>query len=112
MAAVEIPSDRLIVRLKGAAPGLTHSAAAREAIAARLSARGGELMQPLRVMGDGAQVMQLFKVLPPAAAEQLIRRLADDPDVAEILPDRIFLPRSFRTTRTFLSSGRWGPRAA
>src|SRR4029079_12478491 len=51
----------------------------------------GELMQPHRVMGDGAQVMQLFRALPPAAVEQLVRRIGDDPDIAEILPDRIFL---------------------
>jgi alpha-tubulin suppressor-like RCC1 family protein len=87
-----LKTDRLIVRLKGGAPALTVSPAARVALAGRLSAQGGESMQALRVMGDGAQVMQLARRMPVAEVAALSRRFANDPDVIEILPDRIFFP--------------------
>ena len=90
--AAEIPTDRVIVRLKGGAPAQTRSAADRESLADRLSARVGERLVPLRVMGDGAQVMQLPRKMPPAAIEARYGHLADDPDVIEIVPDRLFVP--------------------
>ena len=40
----------------------------------------------------GAQVMILPRRMPPGEIESLIRRRANDPDVIEILPDRIFFP--------------------
>lgn len=90
-AFFEFPSDRVIVRLKGGAPARNYGAADRQAISARLSVRGGELMLPHRVMGDGAQVMKLFRRL---SGEQVRQRFAglQDPDVAEVVPDRIFFP--------------------
>src|SRR5438132_11760966 len=90
--AGEVSTDRLIVRLKGGAPALTKSAIDRDAIAARLEARSGELMRPLRVMGDGAQVMQLFRRLSTAEIERAVSHLHGDPDILEVLPDRIFFP--------------------
>ena len=66
--ASAVDSDRVIVRLKGGAPIAEHDAARRESIAARLSSQSGELMRPLRVMGDGAQV-------PSAQSSELQRVL-------------------------------------
>src|SRR5450631_3290471 len=88
----EIPTDRLIVRLKGGAPALTKSAVEREALAARMQARSGELMLAHRVMGDGSQVMRLFRRLSSGEIRALAQRYGEDPEVIEILPDRIYLP--------------------
>ena len=46
----------------------------REALAVRISAQGGEAMRTLRVMGDGAQVMQLSRRAPIAEIQQLEHR--------------------------------------
>src|SRR5690349_14716852 len=78
-AAAEIPTDRLIVRLEASKA----SSNARHALAARLTARGGELMAPHRVMGDGSQVMQLFRRLTQSEAKALAARVAAEPGVAE-----------------------------
>ena len=91
-ASPEFPTDRLIVRLAGGAPAQTKSGADREALATRLSARAGELMRPLRVMGDGAQVMQLFRRVTRAEVALLAARVGRDAEVLEILPDRLFFP--------------------
>ena len=90
--AAEYPTDRLIVRLSGGAPAVTKSGADRQELASRLSARTGELMRPLRVMGDGAQVMQLFRRLSTSEVAALASRVSPDGEVLEILPDRIFFP--------------------
>ncbi|MEO5677850.1 MAG: S8 family peptidase, partial [Usitatibacter sp.] len=90
--ALEVPTDRVIVRLKGGAPALTKSAGEREALAARLTGRTGELMRTHRVMGDGAQVMQLFRRLPAARIKQLFAHLEHDAEVIEVVPDRLFFP--------------------
>jgi len=92
VAVAEVPTDRLIVRLAGGAPAKAKSAADRQAIAARLSERTGEAMRPLRVMGDGAQVMQLRRRLKPAEVAALVARAGTDPDILEIAPDRIIFP--------------------
>src|SRR5690349_16939121 len=63
-ASYEVPTDRVIVRLKGGAPAKSVDASRREQLAVRLSARSGELVRTQRVMGDGAQVMRLFRRLP------------------------------------------------
>ena len=87
-----VPTDRLIVRLVGSAPASRVGTGRRDEIAARLTARSGELMRPLRVMGDGAQVMQLFKRLPPSAVHAMAARIGPDPDIVEVIPDRLFFP--------------------
>jgi serine protease len=96
-------TDRVIVRLKGGAPVHSFNAAAREALAARLSGQAGESMRTLRVMGDGAQVMQLSRRMPSAAIAAMSRRFEHDPDVIEILPDRVFFPALTPTDPLFAS---------
>src|SRR5687768_1049104 len=91
-SAAEFPTDRLIVRFKPGHATLAKSSAGREALAARLTERSGEMMRPLRVMGDGSQVMQLFRRLSGAQAKALSHRFAGDAEIAEILPDRIAFP--------------------
>src|SRR5258706_2410350 len=49
-------------------------------------------MSHLRVMGDGSHVMKLFRRLPAAAIEAISHRFANDPEIVEILPDRIAFP--------------------
>lgn len=102
-----VDSDRVIVRLKGGAPAVEHNRVEREAIAARLSSRTGELMRPLRVMGDGAQVMQLFRRVAKGRILDLAAATAGDPDVIEVLPDRIFFPALTPTDPLF--ARQWYP---
>jgi serine protease len=46
----------------------------------------------VRTTGDGREVLRLSRRLGPAEFEALARRLAADPAVAEVLPDRLFFP--------------------
>ena len=93
----------MLFRSKGGAPAHSVNAAAREAIAARLFAQSGEAMSAHRVMGDGAQVMKLSRRLSVAEITRLAQRFAHDPDVLEILPDRIFFPAVTPTDPLFAS---------
>jgi len=87
-----VATDRLIVRLKDRPAALASSSADRETLAGRLAAKTGELMRPLRTMGDGSQVMQLFRRVTAGEAATLSLRLRGDAEVLEILPDRLFQP--------------------
>jgi serine protease len=89
--AAEVPTDRIIVRLKGGAPAQAYDAAQRQALAGRISQLSGEALELVRVMGDGAQVMSLPRRLPPQAIRARFAPL-QDPDVLEIVPDRLFFP--------------------
>ena len=66
-------SDRVIVRLKGADSAKGKTVAERQSLAMRLTAQSGLLMRPLRIMGDGSQVMQLFQRLPQQAIHDRIQ---------------------------------------
>ncbi len=101
-ASAEIASDRLIVRFKDEA-GHAKSLPDRAAMAARLSARGGQLMRPLRVMGDGAHVMALLRRLDGGESQALVRRLAGDAEIADVAIDRIFLPATQPTDPLYAS---------
>ena len=89
--AAEVPTDRIIVRLKGGAASLAKSAAEQAGLARRLSDPLGEPLSPVRVMGDGAMVLRLPRRMTSA---EIRSRYAGPrhPDVLEIVPDRIFQP--------------------
>ena len=91
-------TDRLIVRIKsGAIPrqdlSANELAAARERVGRRLQSLTPESIVPLRTMGDGAQVMKLNRRLPLGDINRIAANLARDPDVLEVIPDRLFFPQ-------------------
>ncbi len=44
-------------------------------------------------MGDGAHVIQLNRRMPMHEVSAIARRIAQDPDVLDVLPDRLFFPQ-------------------
>jgi hypothetical protein len=108
LAAPQVDTDQLIVRVRG--PGVPPAAIALErgvALASRLSAQGGEPMTHHRVMGDGSHVMKLTRRMPSAAIEAFARRFDNDPDVVEILPDRIAFPALSANDPRYLTNEQW-----
>ncbi|HQY47165.1 MAG TPA: S8 family serine peptidase, partial [Usitatibacteraceae bacterium] len=77
-------TDRIVVRLKAEAK----SGRAADA----LSARAGERLERVRTTGDGREVLRLGRRVDAAQFAALARRLAADPAVADVLPDRVFFP--------------------
>ena len=107
-------TDQLIVRLKtadtsiAASPATAKSAPAqstparatgdahaerRLAVTTRLQMLTAETLTPLRTMSDGSDVIRLPRRMPPAEVQAIINRLSADPEVLEVLPDRLFFPQ-------------------
>ena len=90
-------TDRLIVRLKGGEQGTAGQAVRskplRDTLAARFSQLGGETLTSHRVMGDRAQVMKLSRRYSLTELQDLAQKLLADPDVLEVIPDRLAFPQ-------------------
>ena len=90
-------TDRIIVRLKGGENGAAGAAAKsvviRESLAKRLGQRAGKTFSPHRVMGDNAQVIKLNRRHSLQEIDDIARALAQDPDVLEVIPDRLAFPQ-------------------
>ena len=90
-------TDRIIVRLKGGEKGAAGAAAMtaviRESLAKRLGQRVGKTFSSHRVMGDNAQVIKLNRRHSLQEIDDIARALAQDPDVLEVIPDRLAFPQ-------------------
>ncbi|MBL8519890.1 MAG: S8 family serine peptidase [Betaproteobacteria bacterium] len=97
--AVDLDSDRIIVRLKPAAAADAsrgndkQRSAKAKSIADRLAAKGGESLAPVKQMSDGSQVLRMGKRINKGQLTALAAKLASDSDVEEVLLDRLFLPQ-------------------
>src|SRR5262249_21727231 len=97
--SLDLPTDRLIVRLRDPADATTD----REGIRARspmaaaraqsLSVHVGAALSPVRAMGGGAQVLRLGEKHSMRDVQRLAARLRTHPDVLDAIPDRIVLPQ-------------------
>ena len=101
-------TDRLIVRMKHdtvartALPDADH-AVARERIGRKLQSMTPESITPLRTMGDGAHVIKLTRRLPLGEIQRIAATLAKDPDVLDIVPDRLFFPQATPTDPQYVN---------
>ncbi len=92
-------TDRIIVRLKSAAAQeITRAPAGdrekkRRDFAKRLETVAGEVLQHTRSMGDGSQVLKLSARKNKGQITALAAKLERDPDVLEVLPDRLYFPQ-------------------
>ena len=106
-----VPTDRLIVRLRVASienyrvarDTLGAQSEARERVSTRLQSLTPEPLAPVRTMGDGSLVIRLSRRLPAAQLRPLIRQLAADAEVLEILPDRLYFPQLTPTDPLYAS---------
>ena len=101
-ASILTRTDRLIVRMKNsAAPRIAASAAqhaaAREHLSRHLQPLTHESLTPLRTMGDGAHVIKLNRRLPLDEMNRIAAQLARDPDVLDVIPDRLYFPQATPT---------------
>jgi alpha-tubulin suppressor-like RCC1 family protein len=101
LLAAEIPTDRVIVRLK-VAPAAQKRATDAVSIARKVAARSGEALRPLRAMGDGSLVMALPKRMPPSVIRARFHGMGDE-EVLEVLPDRLFVPAATPTDPQYAS---------
>ena len=116
-------TDRLIVRLKSAPVAVVQdvSAAAprsgkstaiaqaavraardahaehRQKTTARLQVLTTESLTPLRTMGDGSHVIRLSRRMSANELQTIIKRISTDPEILEVLPDRLFFPQATPT---------------
>ena len=60
---------------------------------ARLQTLTAEKLTSLRTMTDGAHIIRLNRRLPMAEVKLIAATIAQDPDVLEVLPDRLFFPQ-------------------
>ena len=119
-------TDRLIVRLKSdsAAKSTAQSASAvksppenssaaratrdphaeqRVKVTARLQSLTSETLTPLRTMGDGAHVIQLNRRMPMHEVSAIAQRIAADPEVLDVHPDRLFFPQATPTDPQYVN---------
>lgn len=89
-AAGDLPTGRLIIRLKNGAE--TRALTLPAARVSALSGSAGITLRHRRAMSGGKQVMDLPSAVPLAQAEAIARRLMADPSVAYAEPDRRMLP--------------------
>ncbi len=92
-------TDRLIVRMKPgtvAQKGLSDAdhAAARERVGRKLQTLTPETIRPLRTMSDGAHILKLNRRLPLHEVNRIMAVFANDPDVLDVVPDRLFFPQT------------------
>ncbi len=85
LAVRQDPVTSLIVRMK--ASTTVKGATAADA-KSRLAAKSGVAIAQARTLADGSQVVVLDAPLSPRAVEQVLKRLAADPDVAHVEIDR------------------------
>ena len=62
---------------------------------------------PRRRMADGAEVMQLNARISPTEIAALRRQILADPDVADVLPDRLFFPQLTPNDPRYVNDEQW-----
>lgn len=96
-ASAEIPTDRLIIKLRAQPAGVAAAAAAASSLPAVAVAanRAGVRVSPLRTMsGDNTHVMQLDRRMDPESLRRLAQDIqAGDRTIEYVEPDRILRPQ-------------------
>ena len=91
-ASPELPTDRLIVKLRGQADDRQHRPVTNE-LRHSLSTHAGELLEHHRTMSGGAHVLRLSKGKSLKDVEAIAAKLRTHPDVLYAVPDRIVFPQ-------------------
>ena len=88
----EMPTDQLIVKLRGQADDHKHRSVTNE-LRHSLSTHAGELLEHHRTMSGGAHVLRLSKRKSLKDVEAIAAKLRSHPDVLYAVPDRIVFPQ-------------------
>jgi len=97
----EIPTDRIIVKLRDMQTARMTTMSARQVV--NLSTAAGVPLTHFRAMSGDAQVMQLPRPMPIAEVEAIVRRLSADPQVEYAELDRIMRPLLFPNDTQYAS---------
>lgn len=106
-------TDRVIIRFKRDAVqevaklSTVQQVAHRRELVTRLELLSDESLIHVRVMGDGAHVMQLDRRRPLSEVYALSKRMARHPDVIQVIPDRIAFPAVVPTDSEYANGRQW-----